>query len=125
KAFSYRDQMSGTPARDEQGTRDRPYDLTVDFEETKINDLLNTLGLKPWLSQRPLVAAFVGMEQGPKKYIVTADGTTSDLQRDSLRAAADRRGMSIVLPSAAALSRSEEHTSELQSLAYLVCRLLL
>src|SRR5687767_15671350 len=27
--------------------------------------------------------------------------------------------------SAAALSRSEEHTSELQSLAYLVCRLLL
>ena len=106
RAFSYRDQMSGTPTRDEQGTRDRPYDLTVDFEETKIDDLLKTLGLKPWLSQRPLVAAFVGMEQGPKKYIVTADGATSDLQRDSLRAAADRRGMGIVLPSAAALSKS-------------------
>ena len=106
RAFSYRDQMSGTPTRDEQGTRDRPYDLTVDFEESKIDDLLKALGLKPWLSQRPLVAAFVGMEQGPKKYIVTADGATSDLQRDSLRAAADRRGMGIVLPSAAALSKS-------------------
>src|SRR2546425_1889108 len=33
------------------------------------------------------------------------------------------RGNTLVLP--AANSRSEEHTSELQSLAYLVCRLLL
>src|SRR5437764_12638358 len=90
KAYRYHDQMSGTPTRDEQGTRDRPYDLTVDFEESKIDDLLKTLGLKPWLSQRPLVAAFVGMEQGPKKYLVTADETTSDLHRDSLRTAAAR-----------------------------------
>jgi uncharacterized protein len=33
RAFSYHDQMSGTPTRDEQGTRDRPYDLIVDFDE--------------------------------------------------------------------------------------------
>src|SRR5258707_10263344 len=32
RAFSYHDQMSGTPTRDEQGTRDRPYDLIVDFD---------------------------------------------------------------------------------------------
>src|SRR5687767_15374007 len=30
-----------------------------------------------------------------------------------------------LVPSSATISRSEEHTSELQSLAYLVCRLLL
>jgi uncharacterized protein len=107
RAFSYRDQMSGKPTRDEQGTRDRPYDLTVDFEERKIDDVLKALGLKPWLSQRPRLAAFVGMEQGPKKYIVTADGASSDLQRDSLLAAADRRGMSVVLPTAQALSKSD------------------
>ena len=35
RAFGYHDQMSGKPIRDEQGTRDRPYDLTVDFEEGK------------------------------------------------------------------------------------------
>ena len=35
KAYSYHDQMSGTPTRDEQGTRDRPYDLIVDFDERK------------------------------------------------------------------------------------------
>src|SRR5215207_5958793 len=106
KGFSYRDQFSGKPIRDEQGTRDRPYDLTVAFEEGKIDDILRVFGLKPWLSHRPRLAVFVEMEQGPRNYIVTTDGTQSDLQRDSLLAAADRRGMGIVLPSAAALAKS-------------------
>lgn len=106
RAFSYRDQMSGTPTRDEQGTRDRPYDLTVDFEEGKTDDILAALGLKPWLSHRPRLAVFVEMENGPKNFIVAADGAQSDLQRDALLAAADRRGMGIVLPSTAALAKS-------------------
>jgi hypothetical protein len=104
RAFSYHDQFSGKPKRDEQGTRDRPYDLTVDFEEGKIGDILGALGLKPWLSHRPRLAVLVEMKQGPKNFIVTADGTRSDLQRDALLAAADRRGMGIVLPDAQALA---------------------
>src|SRR6266404_140088 len=106
RAFSYRDQFFGKPIRDEQGTRDRPFDLTVEFEENKIDDILKALGLKPWLSHRPSLAVFVEMEQGPKNYVVTADGTQSDLQRDSLLAAADKRGMDIVLPGTAALAKS-------------------
>ena len=106
RAFSYRDQFAGKPIRDEQGTRDRPYDLTVDFEEKKIDDLLKALGLKPWLSHRPRLAVFAEMEQGARNFIVTADGTRSDLQRDALLAAADKRGMDVVLPSTAALEKS-------------------
>jgi hypothetical protein len=105
-AFSYRDQFEGKPIRDEQGTRDRPYDLTVDFQESKINDILKALGLKPWLSHRPVLAVFVAMEQGPRNYLVTLDGAQSDLQRDALLAAADKRGMLIVLPGAEALAKS-------------------
>ena len=45
RAFSYHDQMSGTPTRDEQGTRDRPYDLIVDFDDRKIDDVLGALHL--------------------------------------------------------------------------------
>jgi hypothetical protein len=115
RAFSYRDQMSGTPTRDEQGTRDRPYDLTVDFEQGKIDDLLKALSLKPWLSHRPRLAVFVEMKHGPKNFIVTADGTQSDLQRDALVAAADRRGMDIVLPSAAALTKLNLNGAELRT----------
>lgn len=106
RAFSYRDQFAGKPVRDEQGTRDRPYDLTVEFEESRIDDILKALGLKPWLSHRPVLAVFVAMEQGPRNYVVTLDGTQSDLQRDALLAAADKRGMLIVLPGAAALAKS-------------------
>jgi len=79
KAHSYHDQMSGTPTRDEQGTRDRPYDLIVDFDEKKIDDLLRAFRLKPWLSHRPVVAVFVEMQQDPRKYIVTADADQSAL----------------------------------------------
>lgn len=113
KAFDYRDQFSGKPKRDEQGTRDRPYDLTVDFDKEKIDGVLKNLGLKPWLSHRPVLAVIVEMEQGPKKFIVTADGTQSDLQRDALLAAAARRGMNIVLPTAAALAKSSVNGAEL------------
>jgi hypothetical protein len=112
RAFSYHDQMSGTPTRDEQGTRDRPYDLIVDFDEKKIDDLLKTLHLKPWLSHRPILAVFVEMQQGSRKYMVTADADQGALQRESLLAAAGRRGMSAVLPSAAALGESNINGAE-------------
>ena len=117
KAFSYHDQMSGTPTRDEQGTRDRPYDLTVDFDQRKIDGLLATLGLKPWLSHRPVLAVFVAMEQGARQYIVTSDMRQSDLQRDSLLAAADKRGMPIVLPTSAVLVKSAITAAPLPTLS--------
>jgi uncharacterized protein len=99
--YDYHDQMSGTPKRDEQGTRDRPYDLIVDFDQSKIDGVLAALGLKPWLSHRPVLGVHVEMEQGTRKYIVTSDEKQSDLQRESLLAASAKRGMTIVLPTAA------------------------
>ena len=114
-AFSYRDQFSGKPTRDEQGTRDRPFDLTVDFDKEKIDGVLKLLGLKPWPSQRPVLAALVRMEQGNRKFIVTTDGTQSDLQRDALLAAAAKLGMGIVLPTEAAMAKSSINGAELST----------
>ena len=98
-AYDYHDQFSGKPTRDEQGTRDRPYDLTVDFDKDKIDRVLGALGVKPWPSHRPVLAVVVWMEQGERKFIVTKDGAQSDLQRDALLAAAAKWGMSMALPS--------------------------
>ena len=111
--FSYHDQFAGKPHRDEQGTRDRPYDLTVDFDDRKIDGILGELGLKPWRVQRPVLGVFIEMQQGVKDFVVTADGTQSDLQRDALGAAADKRGMRVVLPSAAALTSASITAAEL------------
>jgi uncharacterized protein len=117
KSHSYHDQMSGTPIRDEQGTRDRPYDLIVDFDEKKIDGLLDALGLKPWLSHRPVLAVFVAMEQGARNYIVTADaGQSAVAPRESLLAAATKRGISIVLPDDAGLAKSGIGAEELTKL---------
>lgn len=90
-SFDYHDQYAGKPHHDEQGTRDRPYDLTVAFDQSKIDGILAGLGLKPWRSQRPVLGVFVEMLHGPKDYIVTSDGTQSDLQRDALAAATGKR----------------------------------
>ena len=103
--YRYHDKMSGTPVRDEQGTRDRPYDLFVDFDEAKVNGILSELGLRPWRS-RPVLGVFVAMEQGARIYPVTSDARQSDLQRDALLAAADKRGIKIVLPDDAALAHA-------------------
>lgn len=115
-AHSYRDQMSGTPTRDEQGTRDRPYDLTVDFDKTKIDDLLGSLGLKPWLSQRPVLGVVVAMDLGARKYIVTSDAGQALAPREALLAAAAKRGMRIVLPGEADLAKSGISAAEFSKL---------
>src|SRR5260370_2989423 len=105
--------MSGTATADEQGTRDRPYDLIVDFDEKKIDDLLKAIGITRWLSRRPVLSVVVEMEQGPRKYMVTADAERSAAPRDSLVAAAARRGMTMVLRSVAALAKSSINGVEL------------
>ena len=102
--FSYRDEKGGKPKNDEQGTRDRSFFLTVDFDAAGINDILASLGVKPWLTRRPVLGVFVEMQQGSRKYLVAGDLKQTDLQRNALFAAAAKRGMSIVLPDAAALA---------------------
>jgi len=104
--YSYRDQMSGIPIHDEQGTRDRPYDLTVDFDPVKIADALKQLGHKVWAAPRPTLAVFAGLQQGANSYVIAADGDRGTDQRDSLLAIAARRGVPVVLPSIDALKKT-------------------
>src|SRR5205823_13157588 len=55
---------------------------------------------------------------------VVARGRREGVRPAGRRRRVERRGRSLS-PVGARVARSEEHTSELQSLAYLVCRLLL
>ncbi|MBR1267774.1 DUF2066 domain-containing protein [Bradyrhizobium sp. AUGA SZCCT0222] len=102
--FSYRDEKGGKPKNDEQGTRDRSFILTAEFDEAAINGMLAKLGVKPWLSRRPVLGVFVEMQPGARRYVVAGDSKETDLQRAALLAAAAKRGMPIVLPDAAALA---------------------
>jgi len=102
--FSYRDEKGGKPKNDEQGTRDRSFILTAEFDEAAINGMLARLGVNPWLTRRPVLGVFVEMQPGTRPYVVAGDAKETDLQRAALLAAAAKRGMPIVLPDAAALA---------------------
>jgi hypothetical protein len=104
--YSYHDQMSGIPIHDEQGTRDRPYDLTVDFDPAKITDTLKQLGLRPWAAPRPTLAVFAGLQQGTNSYLIAADGDRGTDQRDSLVMTAAKRGVPLLLPSMDGLKKA-------------------
>lgn len=102
--FEYRDRMKGIPVHDEQGTRERPYDLTVTFDQQKIDAALHSLGLAPWPVPRPRLAVILGVRDAKAAYVLTEDGDRGLGQRQSLAAAAAKRGISMRLPSSAMLA---------------------
>ncbi len=102
REFRYHDRMAGIPHHDEQGTRDRPYDLTVSFERTKIDAALRSLGREPWIASRPRLVVFLGMRNLTTAFMVAGDGDRG-LEREALAAAAARLGIPMMLPNQAAL----------------------
>jgi len=97
-SFDYHDRMAGLATHDEQGTRDRPYDLTVHFDRDKIDTALKSLGLTPWPTPRPRVVVVFGMKQATAKYVLTRDSDHVG-PMESLAAAAEKRGIPILMPS--------------------------
>ena len=106
KEFHEHDRMEGIPIHDEQGTRDRPFDLTVAFYPRKIDALLESLGRKPWVSRRPTIMVLLLVNNGNNVYILTNDADMGFDQRESFMSAAWQTGMPIILPTAEVLDRS-------------------
>jgi uncharacterized protein len=102
--FDYHDRMSGIPVHDEQGTRERPFDLTVTFDPQKIDDTLRSLGRTPWPEPRPRLAVILGVRDATASYVLSEDGDRGLGQRQSLAAVAARRGLPVALPSSSGLA---------------------
>jgi uncharacterized protein len=108
-SFTYHDRMAGLPLHDEQGTRDRPFDLTIAFDPPKIDAALHKLGVAPWPLPRPVLAVFLGVRDARRAYVLTEDGERGLGERLSLRDAAAQRGIALLLPKAQFVA--EEHVS--------------
>jgi hypothetical protein len=102
--FSYRDRMSGTQIHDEQGSYDRPHDLTVIFDPQKIDQALVSLGSEPWVAPRPTITLLLGVRQGDRSFMLSSDAERDVDMRDSLKKASVKIGIPVTLPSAAALA---------------------
>lgn len=115
--FSYHDRMSGIPVHDEQGTRERPYDLTVTFDPAKIDAALRSLGRAPWPAPRPSLVVLLGIRDATTAYVLAADGERGLGQRQALAAAAAKRGVEAPLPSEAQLAAGRLGYRRLAALA--------
>ncbi|HUH85238.1 MAG TPA: DUF2066 domain-containing protein [Stellaceae bacterium] len=102
--FDYHDRMSGIPVHDEQGTRERPFDLTVTFDPAGIDRALRALDYRPWAGPRPKLVVLLQVKDAAVSYALASDGEHGLGQRLSLAAAAEQRGVPIVLPAMAALA---------------------
>jgi uncharacterized protein len=106
--FSYRDQMEGIHHHDDQGTYDRPFELTVQFDWLSINAALDRLGEKPWLGERPTLVPVIlvrGHERPfDQTYLISDEEPAAAAQRDSLSNSAQKYGLLLRVPSPADLT---------------------
>ncbi len=97
-AFSYRDRMGGIPIHDEQGTYDRPHDLTCVFDPTTLDPVLEKLGSRPWIAVRPPIEVFLLFQRGDEQTVLTEGSTKGADMRDSFHAAALKMAMEVRFP---------------------------
>lgn len=97
--LSYEDVLMDKPLNDEQGTRDRPFLLTIRFEAAGLVRVLEGLGERPWLGPRPRVAPMLTLRfRDGRDARLTADDPLVDRSRAALTAAAARYAMPVALP---------------------------
>jgi len=97
--WSYRDLYAFRPIRDEQGTRDRPYEMTVEYDPATIDAMLEDLGSKPWLEERPRLVVFLAVRHIGSQFMLTSMADQGDLMRQSFQDAAWQAAMEVVIPS--------------------------
>ncbi|MDX8438418.1 DUF2066 domain-containing protein [Mesorhizobium australafricanum] len=109
QSFRYHDRLEGIPIHDEQGTHDRPHDLTCLYKPAVVDKLLAQLGSRPWLGARPLIAVFMTAEQGSRHFVLTPDEGRGDAMRESFINAADPLLMRVSFPRAGQLGGLDEN----------------
>ncbi len=97
-AYSYRDRLEGRPVHDEQGTYDRPHNLTCRFKTAPLDGLIGELGGKPWLMRRPVIAVFLAVEKPAARYMVAANNQRDLAMRQSFGNASNLIALDAVFP---------------------------
>ncbi|MBL0371067.1 DUF2066 domain-containing protein [Rhizobium sp. KVB221] len=100
-SFSYRDRLAGRPIHDEQGTYDRPHDLTCRYEPAVIDGLLRQLGSRPWRADRPPLSIFLNVNRGTTTYAVDRDQQRDLAMRQAFEQAATPLAFTVAFPTEA------------------------
>jgi uncharacterized protein len=98
-SYTYHDRLFGRQIHDEQGTRDRPFDLTVQFDDKMIAAAAAAMGEKLWPEPRPSLAIVVGVNNNFRTYVLAKGQELGSDQRAAFEDASTRFGVPIVFPS--------------------------
>ena len=104
-SFSYRDRLAGRPIHDEQGTYDRPHDLTCHYSPEVLDRLLADLGSRPWLAMRPKLVVFLDVERNGKMLRVVSDDIRDLAMRESFALGSEQLAMRTAFPTRAVASK--------------------
>ncbi len=101
-SLNYFDRMSGLPHHDDQGTRDRPFTLTANFDPAKVAAALAEIGETPRQGPRPSVFLAVHVH-GPAGDFTLQNGPAAgydmpELMRASIDDAAGQYKLRVRLP---------------------------
>jgi uncharacterized protein len=106
-----KDRLWRRPIHDEQGTRDRPHDLTVDFKPAAIDAMLAKFGRKPWLGHRPATLVLLLVRHGDKPFILASDGDRGPGMTEAIADASERMGLPAIVPGQDDLKAASATTS--------------
>ena len=106
KTYSYRDLYAFRPIKDEQGTRDRPYEMTVVYDPAKIDALLARMGAKPWLGDRPRLVMFLAVHHIGSTFMLNSMIDQGELMRQSFQDAAWNAAVEVVIPSPETIAKA-------------------
>ena len=118
-SFRYHDRLEGIPIHDEQGTHDRPHDLTCLYKPDVIDKVLASLGSKPWLGERPALTVFLTTEQGARHFVLSAEEQRGETMRESFVNATGPMLMHVTFPKAEQLAGLDERTLRAADMATL------
>ena len=100
-SLSYVDLDAANKIHDDQGTYDRPYDLTVKFVPALIDKALADLGERPWRGTRPVVVPVLAVRGFASSYLLSAENPAGAEQRQAFADVAGDFYMKVRFPTAA------------------------
>jgi uncharacterized protein len=106
-SFHYVDQLAGIKHHDDQGTYDRPFNLTVRFVPALIDKALIDLGAPPWRDRRPMVVPVIAVQGVGNSYLLDGENPAGGAQRAALVAVAGEFGLTVRFPTPAQLAAWE------------------
>ncbi|HLJ60735.1 MAG TPA: DUF2066 domain-containing protein [bacterium] len=97
-SFDYVDQLAAYHHHDDQGTYDRPFNLTVHFVPALIDKALADLGEQPWRGQRPVIMPVLMVRGYTAAYLLSAESPAGADQRVAFADVARDLGMQVRFP---------------------------